>query len=229
MKSNFAGTLIHTFFHSSVGMSAWTNDLVNTNCYQSVPTKAETGTNCTTQSLQPIDKEITMISKKMMTIAMTVILIASTVLSITAQPQRGGISASPANLEVTADLEVTIEAFENSNGTGKISNGGLTSYSGGGPKNYVRFTIKNKGPVKAENFTYKMVVRCNGLKVYDPPAAQLSLNPGETKTFPLAEVVLASTTNDVQASILANIGKLMKEANMTNNKAEFKFTGKVVH
>ena len=39
-------------------------------------------------------------SKKMMTTAMTVIMLASTILSITAQPQRAAIPAKPANLRV---------------------------------------------------------------------------------------------------------------------------------
>lgn len=168
-------------------------------------------------------------TKKMTTFLMTTLFTLSTVLTLAAQPQREPVQpVKPGAFEITPDLEVTIEAFENANGTGKISPGGTTVYSGGAPKNYVRFTIKNKSSVKAENFTYKMVVRCNGTKVYDPPATQLSLNAGESKTFPMVPVTLAGITNNVEADILANIMKLMKEANMSNNKAEFKFTGKVV-
>lgn len=166
-------------------------------------------------------------SKKMTSFLMATMITISTVLSLSAQPTQVQ-TPKPGTYQITPDLEVTIEAFENANGTGKINNGGTTVYSGGGPKNYVRFTIKNKGAVKAENFTYKMVVRCNGNKVYDPPATQLSLNAGETKVFPLVPVTLAGITNNVEADMLANIMRLMKEDNMANNKAEFKFTGKVV-
>ncbi|MFN7927814.1 MAG: hypothetical protein U0Y68_07685 [Blastocatellia bacterium] len=168
-----------------------------------------------------------MTTKKITTFILTTLFTLSAVLALSAQPQAVK-PVKPGTLEITPDLEVTIEAFENANGTGKISNGGTTVYSGGAPKNYVRFTIKNKGSVKAENFTYKMVVRCNGNKVYDPPAEKLSLNAGESKSFPLVPVTLAGITNNVEADILANIMRLMKEENMANNKAEFKFTGKVV-
>lgn len=166
-------------------------------------------------------------SKKMITFILTTILTIGAVLSVAAQTDRVQ-APKPGTLQLTPDLEVTIEAFENANATGKINNGGTTVYSGGAPKNYVRFTIKNKGSVKAENFTYKMVVKCNGVKVFDPAATQLSLNAGESKTFPIVPVNLAGITNNVEADILANIMKLMKEDNMSNNKAEFKFTGKVV-
>jgi subtilase family serine protease len=84
----------------------------------------------------------------------------------------------------------------------------------------VNFTITNKSTAPSGNFTYKMVIRNNGAKVYDPPAAQMSLGPAESKKFGPVNVDLSST-NKIEASILADIGNLIKEKDEANNKAEF--------
>ena len=169
---------------------------------------------------------------KLMNFALTMGLTMGALTVGTALAQRPEtIKAAPVtSLNVTADLEVKIEAFEDAACTKPISNGGVTVYSGGGPANYVRLSVKNKGAVKAENFPLAYAVRRSGVDVYKTPEVlKLSLNPNETKVFPVVKVQLVGTTNDVAASIIANQMKMMPEANMTNNTAKFNFTGKVVH
>ena len=170
---------------------------------------------------------------KLMNFALTLGLTmgALTVGSALAQQRTETIKATPiANLTVTADLEVKIEAFEDAACTKPIANGGVTLYSGGAPANYVRLSVKNKGPVKAENFPLSYAVRRSGMDVYKTPELlKLSLNPNEVKVFPVVKVQLIGTTNDISAGIVANPMKLMPEANMSNNIGKFAFTGKVVH
>ncbi|HWQ33950.1 MAG TPA: CARDB domain-containing protein [Blastocatellia bacterium] len=174
--------------------------------------------------------------RKLFTFAMTTTLAAGAVLSTSAQqPRRSRPGAQgtvvqqlpPDKIKVLPDIEVKIEASENASMTPLLNNG--SSLPVQGAKIYVRFTIKNTGAVKAENFTYKMVIERDGLKVYDPAAAKLTLNANETKTFPPVEVSLPGHTNVVDARILADIGNLVQEKNEQNNKATFKFTGQVLH
>lgn len=137
------------------------------------------------------------------------------------------IKAGPLQLS-PADIVVTVTAYDQE--TGKvIADGSSNPYSGGAPSNNIKFTVSNKGGQKAENFTFKMVVRRDGLKIYDPPAEKLTLNPGETKTFPMVKVNLPGTSNQVEASILGDIGNFVKESNETNNKASVSYKASVVH
>ncbi|MFN0121727.1 MAG: CARDB domain-containing protein [Blastocatellia bacterium] len=174
-------------------------------------------------------------TRKFTNIALSLSLSLITVIGAFAQQQQGptaiaqGTVVANPNLQVAADLEVKIEVFEESNGAKPIPQGASLPYSGGAPSSYVRFTIKNKGAAKAENFTYKMVVNRDGIKVHDPAAAQITLNPGESKVFPLVKVGLPGTTNEMEAKVLADIGNFVKETNEQNNSMTFKWKASVVH
>jgi len=74
-----------------------------------------------------------------------------------------------------------------------------------------------------------MAIRHNNVKVYDPPAAQMTLDGGESKSFPLVMVDLRGSRNEVKASILADIGNFIKESNESNNSAEFTIKGECPH
>jgi len=140
------------------------------------------------------------------------------------------VSPRPGTLTVAPDIEVKIEMFEDQACTKPIANGANLSYSGGAPAAYVRFTMRNKvSNVKAENFTYKRVIERNGVKVFDPPAEKITLNGGETKTFPVQQVYFSGTSNTVEARILADIGNLVQELNETNNLAKYTVKASVVH
>jgi hypothetical protein len=131
--------------------------------------------------------------------------------------------------ELFPDLEVKIEAFEDAACTKPIANGGETNYGGGAPANYVRLSVKNKGPVKATNFILNYAVRRDGVDIFKPAQAlRLSLESGATKVFPLVKVQLTGITNEISATILANIGGTVPEPNKSNNLIKFSFTGHVV-
>jgi hypothetical protein len=170
---------------------------------------------------------------KMINFALTMGLTMGALTVGTALAQKvEGVKMAPinTNLAITPDLEVKIEAFEDEACTKPISNGGSTVYSGGAPANFVRLSVKNKGAVKAENFPLTYAVRRSGVDVFKTPELlKLTLNPNESKVFPVVKVQLVGVTNEVTASIVANMMKIMPEANMNNNNAKFKFTGKVVH
>jgi hypothetical protein len=129
---------------------------------------------------------------------------------------------------VVADLAVQVHATKDPPpATSYIQNGETLSYSGGAPSNWVRFEISNKGKV-AGKFTYKLVIRNNGVTVLDPPAKEYSLYPGASLKLGPIEVKLPATTNKIEASILADIGNLVKESNETNNHATLAYTAKVL-
>src|SRR5215475_4625434 len=89
-------------------------------------------------------------------------------------------SSQQALIQKMPDIEVSIAVFSDPAGKQPVSNGGWLP---GCQSAWVRFTIKNKGTATAKNFFYKMVIRNNGVKIYDPPAAQMTLNSGESKSF----------------------------------------------
>src|SRR5581483_4269361 len=88
----------------------------------------------------------------------------------------------------------------------RIENGssqpGLTS-------SWLRFTIRNKSNTPTGTFTYKMVARNGETKVYDPPAAQMSLNGKEEKVFPMVKLNHDGKSFVITASILADIGNFV--------------------
>lgn len=131
----------------------------------------------------------------------------------------------------TPDLETKAEVFEDAALTKPVLNGQERAYGGGSPTFYVRLSVKNKGTVKAENFKVAYTVSRSGVAVYKTPPQllQLSLNANETRFFPVMQVSLAGTTNEVTASILANPMRLMAEDNMSNNTAKIKVIGSVAH
>jgi hypothetical protein len=135
-----------------------------------------------------------------------------------------GISAESVKTLMPPDIEVKVEAFD---GQGKaISNG---NYIGDATGSSVRFTIKNNSNTPTGNFTYKMVASNGTSKLYDPPAAQLSLNAKEVKVFPMVKLSHADKNYAISARILADIGNLVKESNEANNKGEVKYSGGVAH
>ena len=142
----------------------------------------------------------------------------------------GVVAPKPGTLTVAPDIEVKIEMFEDQACTKVIPNGANLSFSGGAPAAYVHFTMRNKvNGVKAENFTYKRVIERDGVKVVDPPAEKITLNGGETKTFPVERVYFSGTSNTVEARILADIGNFVKELSETNNSAKYTVKASVVH
>lgn len=149
-------------------------------------------------------------------------IILASALIVTALGQ--GRIADKQVLQVAPDIEVEVAAFpQQSAGLfTRIQNGssqtGLTS-------SWVRFTIRNKSVTPTGNFTYKMVARDGQNKLYDPPAAQLSLNGKEEKVFPLVKLNHDGKSFAISASILADIGNFVKESNESNNKHEVKYTG----
>jgi len=171
-------------------------------------------------------KSILSIAKKM---TVTALALGLSVLNLSAVSSAyGGNVPSAPRLAPLPELAVGVTAYEDQGLTQGILQGGSISYSGGAPMNYVKFVIINHGPDIAQNFTYKLVVRNNGIKVYDPPAAQLTLKSGEHKTF-VAAINLPYNTNSIEAKALVNIGGFMQESNTANNAAQFSYTAKVVH
>jgi hypothetical protein len=162
----------------------------------------------------------------MIAFALCVTLLAS---SATYAQGNGTISAKPLTLTAAPDIEVKIEMFEDKACTKPIANGANLSYSGGAPAAFVRFTMRNKVGIKAENFTYKRVIERDGVKVFDPAAEKISLNGNEVKTFPVEMVYFSGTSNTVEARILADIGNFVKELNETNNSAKYTVKASVVH
>lgn len=150
-------------------------------------------------------------------------IILATALIVTALAQ-GQTAQSPQVIQLAPDIEVEVAAFpQQSAGLfTRIQNGssqpGLTS-------SWVRFTIRNKSNTPTGNFTYKMVARDGQTKLYDPPAAQLSLNGKEEKVFPLVKLNHDGKSFAISASLLADIGNFVKESNESNNKHEVKYTG----
>jgi hypothetical protein len=136
--------------------------------------------------------------------------------------------AMPSLARALPDLACSITASENKNGTQPIPNGGSISYGGGNPSNWVRFKVENKGGANAKNFVLKMVVRRDGVKIYDPPAETLSLDVGASKTYPPVQINLPGITNKIEASVIVNIGGFVKETVWNNNKCTFTFKTTVV-
>ena len=161
------------------------------------------------------------ITKKMTVAALAIALSVSSLIAF-------GQVQSSTKLTLAPDVTVKVEAFEDAACTKSIPQGSSIPYSGGAPKNFVKFTIINLTTVPANNFTYKLVVRNNGLKVYDPPAAQLSLGSKGSQTF-VAAINLPSNTNSIEAKGLVNIGGFMQELPTANNAASLTYTAKVVH
>jgi subtilase family serine protease len=129
------------------------------------------------------------------------------------------------NVMILPDLEVKIEAFEDAACTKAIANNGYMFESAA----WVRLTIKNKGAVAAENFTYKGVIDVDGNKVYNPDAAKMTLAANQSKQLAVVKVPLGGTTDVVTAKLLADIGNFVKETNEANNSATFKFTSQTAH
>jgi CARDB len=130
----------------------------------------------------------------------------------------------------TADLESKVEVFEDAACTKPVPNGANIPFSGGSPSFYVRLSVKNKGTVNAENFKVSYAVRRSGVDIYKTPQLiDLSLNANATKVFPVVQVPLSGTTNEVTASIIANPMKFMPEDNTSNNTAKIKVIGSVAH
>jgi hypothetical protein len=149
------------------------------------------------------------------TLALTCILGAASAQNIST----GGVKTL-----MPPDIEVMVEAFD---AQGKsIKNG---NYIGDDTGSSVRFTIKNNSNTPTGNFTYKMVATNGTTKIYDPPAAQLSLNAKEVKVFPMVKLSHALKHNDIAARILADIGNFVKESNESNNKAEINYKGAVAY
>ena len=135
---------------------------------------------------------------------------------------------SQPGLKILPDVTVKIQACEDAACTKPISQGATIPYSGGAPKNFIRFTVINLTGAYANNFTYKFVVRNNGVKVFDPPAAPLTLGPnGQWSTT--ATINLPSNTNSIEAKGLVNVGGFMQELPTNNNSASFTYTASVVH
>jgi hypothetical protein len=121
------------------------------------------------------------------------------------------------------DIEVSITAFSDAAGTQPVSNGGSLGNCG---RAWFRFTIKNKGFATAKNFYYKMVVRKNDVKIYNPPAAQMTLNGGQSKSF-FVETPggFIPPSYELKALILGDIANFVNESNEANNKASFTLNG----
>ena len=126
------------------------------------------------------------------------------------------------------DLVVGIEAAENQDRSMPISNGANLAYSGGGPANWFWFTIRNQGITAANNFTYKMIVEDNGIKIYDPPVGKLTLaGNGGSQEFGPVRLNLFNR-NTIKVVIVANYGGVVKELTMSNNVATLEYTAEVV-
>jgi CARDB protein len=119
------------------------------------------------------------------------------------------------------DIRAKIFAFSDPNFRNDILNLQTLGPLG---KSFVRFTISNNGPGQATNFTYKAVVRLNGVKVFDPPTATITLNPGQSITFVTPIVHNASGQNKVEAKLLADIGNFVTEIDEVNNSRTFTYT-----
>ena len=132
--------------------------------------------------------------------------------------------ANPKDLKVATDLVVYVRAysFAYEKGVKAIPEGANVEAYNTGDFKFV-FSVVNQGKVAAENFTYKLVVRdqLNNQKVYDPPAAKLTLQPGETKIF--TANLAGQSTSYFEAKVLADIGNLVPEINESNNLAALKF------
>ena len=130
----------------------------------------------------------------------------------------------------TDDLESKVEVFEDAACTKPVPNGANTPSSGGSPSFYVRLSVKNKSTVQAENFKLSYSVRRSGTDIFKTPGLlSLSLNANETKVFPVVQVQLSGTTNEVTAQMAANPMKLMPEDNTSNNVAKINVVGSVAH
>ena len=166
------------------------------------------------------------ITKKMTVAAIAIAMSVSSLIAF-GQVQSARPQLAPRPMQLP-DVTVKVEAFEDAACTKSILPGGSISYSGGAPKNFVKFTIINLTTAPANNFTYKLVVRNNGAKVYDPPAAQLSLGSKGVQTF-VAQINLPANTNSIEAKALVNIGGFMQELPTANNAGSFTYTAKVAH
>ena len=166
------------------------------------------------------------ITKKMTVAAFAIALSVSSLIAFgQVQSTRPVLAPRPTQLP---DVTVKIEACEDAACTKSIPQGSSIPYSGGAPKNFIRFTVINLTGAYANNFTYKFVVRNNGVKVFDPTAAQLTLGPnGQWSTT--ATINLPSNTNSIEAKGLVNVGGFMQELPTANNSASFTYTAKVVH
>lgn len=140
------------------------------------------------------------------------------------QMYTGPVKVVP-NPTILPDLEVKIEAFEDAACTKAIANNGTMFQTTA----WVRLTIKNKGAVAADNFTFKGVIDVDGNKVYDPAAAKMSIPANQSKQLGVVKVPLGGITDVVTAKLLADIGNFVKETNETNNSATFKFTSQTAH
>jgi len=158
-------------------------------------------------------------------------LVATSIATSAAFAQVSGPPVSPIPNPRLAppDISVKIEMFEDAAGTKPIPNGSNLSYSGGAPAAFVRFTLSNSNSVATGNFTYKRVIYRNGVKVFDPPAATISLAKNGVMVFPMEKVYFNGNSNTVEAKILADIGNLVKETNETNNSATYTVSASVVH
>lgn len=136
----------------------------------------------------------------------------------------GPVKVAP-NVMILPDLEVKVEAFEDAACTKAIANNGYMFQT----MAWVRLTIKNKGAVAAENFTYKGVIEVDGNKVYDPAAAKMTIAANQSKQLGVVKVQLGGITDVVTAKLLADIGNFVKETNESNNSATFKFTSQTAH
>src|SRR5215467_8227464 len=84
---------------------------------------------------------------------------------VEAKPVQGAgspLSQIPIHIKLP-DIETSIAAFSDCDST-QIYNGYFPNCCSSAR---VRFTIKNKGTATAKNFFYKVVIRNNGVKVYD--------------------------------------------------------------
>lgn len=127
------------------------------------------------------------------------------------------------------DLSAHISAFEDQAGTKLIPNGGHIGYGGGAPSSWIFFKVKNLSNTDAQNFFVKLVVKCNGSKVYDPPSQKITLPAGLSKEYQPVQVSLPGITNNIEALITVDAENIVQESNEFNNIAKHTFKVSIVH
>ena len=133
---------------------------------------------------------------------------------------------------ITPDLECSITASLNEDGTNPIPDGGLASLGGGSPSIWLHYSVKNTGLKGAKNFQVTMVAANHGFLVHNDTQT-LSLGGGGRVTFPKtfsAEINhLPAVTNEIQAFVVVDALDTVPEKSELNNFCSFKCTVAIVH
>lgn len=157
---------------------------------------------------------------KLKTISMIVLSLLMICGTVTAGNAKGRNGQMAVGTVVATDLEVTVQAFEDQAGQKPIANGSTVFDK---TAVWVRFTVRNKGFVKADRFVYKAMVYQNGTKTADPMAETITLESNQTKTLPMIKLNISSRTEQISARMIADIGDFVKETNELNNRMELNF------